>query len=304
MTRWLVFLGLLCLLPLVAGEYYVNLASQIFIFAVFAASINLLLGYGGLPTLGHAAYLGVAAYLSALMHLKLGLGHGWSAPAALLGTTLMAAAFGLIALRAAGLGFLMLTLALSQVVWGTAYRWVSVTDGDNGLRGLNRPFQLDDAASFYFFTLAVSAFSIWMMARFVASPFGAALKGTRDQPRRMSALGHDVWMIRWVTFVYAGFWGAVSGVLFVYYHKYIHPVSLSLANSAEGLLAVIAGGSGTLAGPLVGAAIVMLLKNYVSGYVERWNMLMGFVFVVIVVFMPEGVVPGIKRLWLRLRSRA
>ena len=103
------------------------------------------------------------------------------------------------------------------------------------------------------------------MARFVASPFGAALQGTRDQSRRMSALGHDVWMIRWLTFIYAGFWGAVSGLLFVYYHKYIHPVSLSLANSAEGLLAVIAGGSGTLAGPLVGAAIVMLLKNYVSG---------------------------------------
>jgi branched-chain amino acid transport system permease protein len=142
-----------------------------------------------------------------------------------------------------------------------------------------------------------------MMARFVHSPFGAALKGTRDQPRRMSALGHDVWLIRWVTFVYAGFWGAVSGLLFVYYHKYIHPVSLSLTNSAEGLLAVIAGGSGTLAGPLVGAAIVMLLKNYVSAYIERWNMLLGFVFVFIVVFMPEGVVPGVKRLWLRFRSK-
>ena len=303
MTRWLSFLAILVVVPLVAGEYYVNLASQIFIFAIFAASINLLLGYGGLPTLGHAAYLGIAAYVSALVHLKLGLGHWISAPVALIATTLMACAFGLIALRAAGLGFLMLTLALSQVLWGTAYRWVGLTDGDNGLRGLTRPFGLDDAASFYYFALAVTAVSIWMMARFVHSPFGAALKGTRDQPRRMSALGHDVWMIRWITFVYAGFWGAVSGLLFVYYHKYIHPVSLSLANSAEGLLAVIAGGSGTLAGPLVGAAIVMLLKNWASAYIERWNMLLGFVFVAIVVFMPEGVVPGVKRLWLRFRSR-
>ena len=303
MKRWLVLLALLGLLPLGAGEYYVNLTSQIFVFAIFAASINLLLGYGGLPTLGHAAYLGVAAYVSALIHLKLGMGHWIAAPVALVATTLMACAFGLIALRAAGLGFLMLTLALSQVLWGTAYRWVGLTDGDNGLRGLTRPFLLDDATSFYYFALAVTAFSIWMMARFVASPFGAALKGTRDQPRRMSALGHDVWMIRWVTFVYAGFWGAVSGLLFVYYHKYIHPVSLSLANSAEGLLAVIAGGSGTLAGPLVGAAIVMLLKNWASAYIERWNMLLGFVFVAIVVFMPEGVVPGVRRLWLRFRSR-
>jgi branched-chain amino acid transport system permease protein len=305
MTRTLWFFSsiIFILLPLVAGEYYVNLTSQIFIFAVFAASINLLLGYGGLPTLGHAAYLGVAAYLSALAFLKFGAGHWLAAPIALLGTSLMAAAFGLIALRATGLGFLMLTLALSQVLWGTALRWVSVTDGDNGLRGMSRPFGMDDALSFYYFAFVVTAFSIWMMARFVASPFGAALQGTRDQPRRMSALGHNVWLIRWVTFIYAGFWGAVSGLLFVYYHKYIHPVSLSLANSAEGLLAVIAGGSGTLAGPLVGAAIVMLLKNYVSGYVERWNMLLGFVFVLIVVFMPEGVVPGVKRLWLRFRSR-
>jgi len=299
----LLFIGF----PFIAGEYYVNLASQILIFAVFAASINLLLGYGGLPSLGHSAYLGLAAYLSALAALKFGLGHWVAAPVALLGTTLAAAAFGLIALRATGLGFLMLTLALSQVLWGTAYRWVSVTDGDNGLRGLTRPalfgVSLDAATPFYLFAFAVTLFSIWMMARYVDSPLGAALKGTRDQPRRMSALGHDVWMIRWVTFIYAGFWGGVSGLLFVYYHKYIHPVSLSLAYSAEGLLAVIAGGSGTLAGPIVGAAIVMLLKNYVSAYIERWNMLLGFVFVLIVVFMPEGVVPGVKRLWLRFRSR-
>jgi branched-chain amino acid transport system permease protein len=300
---WIVLAVFCAVFPLFGGEYYINLASQIFIFAVFAASINLLLGYGGLPTLGHAAYLGVAAYFSALCALKLGWGHFAAAPAALVGTTLMAAAFGLIALRATGLGFLMLTLALSQVLWGTALRWVSMTDGDNGLRGLARPFGLDDAKSFYYFSFVITVFAIAMMARFVSSPFGAALKGTRDQARRMSALGHNVWLIRWITFVYAGFWGGVSGLLFVYYHKYIHPVSLSLAYSAEGLLAVIAGGSGTLAGPLVGAAIVMLLKNYVSAYVERWNMLLGFVFVVIVVFMPEGVVPGVRRLWRRYISR-
>jgi len=304
---WGLLLVALALLPLVSGEYYINLASQILIFAVFASSINLLLGYGGLPTLGHASYLGVAAYLSALLGLKLGISPLFAAPLALVGTTLMAAAFGLVSLRATGLGFLMLTLALSQVLWGTAYRWVSMTDGDNGLRGLARPMpfglNLDQASAFYWFTLAIGAVAIWLMAVFVASPFGAALRGTRDQPRRMSALGYNVWLLRWITFIYAGFWGAVSGLLFVYYHKYIHPVSLSLTNSAEGLLAVIAGGSGTLAGPLVGAAIVMLLKNYVSAYVERWNMLLGFVFVVIVVFMPEGVVPGVKRLWRRYISR-
>lgn len=291
---------LLSIFPWIAGEFLVNLASQILIFGVFAASINMLLGYGGLATLGHASYLGIAAYTSALLALKLGLSHWIAAPAALAVTTLMAGFFGLIALRATGLGFLMLTLALSQVLWGTAYRWVGLTDGDNGLRGLTRPapfgIDLEGATAFYYFTLVVTVVAMAFMARFVASPFGAALRGTRDQPRRMSALGHDVWLIRWITFVYAGFWGAVSGLLFVYYHKYIHPISLSLTNSAEGLLAVIAGGSGTLGGPLVGATIVMLLKNYVSAYIERWNMLLGIVFVLIVVFVPEGVVPGLKRL--------
>ena len=304
---WLAVALLLAALPLYAGEYYVNLSSQILIFAIFAASINLLLGYGGLPTLGHASYLGVAAYLSALLALKLGFGTLAAAPVAILGTTLMAGAFGLVALRASGLGFLMLTLALSQVLWGTAYRWVSMTDGDNGLRGLARPapfgISLDDANAFYWFTFAATVLSIGAMARFVHSPFGAALRGTRDQPRRMNALGHNVWLIRWITFVYAGFWGSVAGQLFVWYHKYIHPVSLSLANSAEGLLAVIAGGSGTLAGPLVGAAIVVVLKNYVSAYVRYWNMLLGFVFVAIVIFMPDGIVPGIRRLWARLSRR-
>ncbi|MGZ8198654.1 MAG: branched-chain amino acid ABC transporter permease, partial [Burkholderiales bacterium] len=222
-------------------------------------------------------------------------------------TTFVACAFGWISLRATGLGFLMLTLALCQVLWGTAYRWVSVTDGDNGLRGLVRPapfgIDLDAAVPFYYFTLIVTVIAFAMMAIFVASPFGVSLRGTRDQPRRMSALGHNVWLVRWLTFVYSAFWGGVSGLLFVYYNKYIHPASLSIQASAEGLLAVIAGGSATLSGPLVGAAIVLILKNYVSAYIERWNMLLGFVFLFIVIFMPEGVVPGVARLWARWRSK-
>jgi branched-chain amino acid transport system permease protein len=307
-AAWIVLAVVLIGLPLFAGEFYVNLSSQILIAAIFASSLNLLVGYGGLTSLGHASYLGVSAYLSAWLSLNMGLGHWASAPLALVGTTLMACLFGLVALRATGLGFLMITLALSQVLWGLAYRWVSVTNGDNGLSGLSRPqpfgINLDGAAAFYYFALVVTVIAMWLMARFVNSPFGAALRGTRDQPRRMSALGHNVGTIRWVTFVYAAFWGAVAGLLYVYYHKYIHPTALSLTSSAEGLLGVIAGGSGTLAGPIVGAAIVVLLKNYVSAYVERWNMLLGFVFVVIVVFMPEGLVPGIRRWWARRRGKA
>jgi branched-chain amino acid transport system permease protein len=118
----------------------------------------------------------------------------------------------------------------------------------------------------------------------------------------MAALGFNPRLIRWITFVYAGFWGGVSGLLYVYYHKYIHPTSLSITSSAEALLAVIAGGSGTLGGPAVGAALVLLLKNYASAYLERWNMLLGLVFLFIVLVMPAGIVPGFSKLTRSFRG--
>jgi branched-chain amino acid transport system permease protein len=292
--------------PFFAGDFYVNLASQILIAAIFALSLNLLVGFGGMTSLGHASYLGVAAYISALLTTRYGLGHGPAAIISLAGTTAMAAFFGVIALRATGLGFLMITLALSQVLWGLAYRMSNVTNGDNGIAGLTRPMpfgiSIDSAVSFYWFALIVATFAFVMMTIFVSSAFGSTLKGVRDQSRRMAALGFNPWMIRWITFIYAGFWGGVSGLLYVYYNKYIHPTSLSTTSSAEALLGVIAGGSGTLGGPAVGAALVLLLKNYVSAYLERWNMLLGLVFLFIVLVMPTGIGPGFSRLMAGLRG--
>jgi branched-chain amino acid transport system permease protein len=298
--------GALLILPFLVGDFYVNLASQILIAAIFALSLNLLVGFGGMTSLGHASYLGVAAYASALLTTKYGLGHGTAAIISILGTTAMAALFGLIALRASGLGFLMITLALSQVLWGLAYRMSVVTNGDNGISGLTRPapfgISLESPASFYWFVLVVAMVAFPMLAIFVSSALGASLKGVRDQPRRMAALGFDPWLIRWITFIYAGFWGGISGLLYVYYHKYIHPTSLSTTSSAEALLGVIAGGSGTLGGPAVGAALVLLLKNYASIYIERWNMLLGLVFLFIVLLMPRGIVPALSSLAGKLRG--
>ncbi|MEY4340895.1 MAG: hypothetical protein RL541_399 [Pseudomonadota bacterium] len=296
MNRISIFLVLLflALLPLVSGEYFVNLGSQILIAVIFASSLNLLVGYAGLTSLGHASYLGLSAYISALLSIKMGLGHSVTAPASLLLTTLIGMVFGWIALRATGLGFLMLTLALSQIVWGLGYRWVSVTNGDNGLSGLTRPhpfgIDLDISNNFYWFALAITSLCIYMIQLMIRSPFGASIRGTRDQARRMSALGYNVWAIRWTTFVIASFLGAVAGLLYVYFHKYIHPSVMAITVSAEALLCVIAGGAGTLVGPLLGALVVVVLKNYASAYVERWNMLLGMVFLIIVIFMPAGLV--------------
>jgi len=137
----------------------------------------------------------------------------------------------------------------------------------------------------------------------VRSPLGAALMGTRDQPRRMNALGYHVWAIRFWACLFSGLLTAVSGILFVYYNQFISPQTLALTSSAEVLLMVISGGAGTLFGPIVGAALVVVVKNVVSGYLERWNMLLGAIFVAIVILMPEGLVPGSARLWRLLWRR-
>jgi branched-chain amino acid transport system permease protein len=296
-----VFFIVLLVLPFLTGSvYYTNLASQALIAALFALSLNLLVGYAGLVSLGHAGYLGLAAYTSGWLLTHLGWGHLCAAAVSLVGTTVMAGIFGLIALRASGISFLMITLALGQILWGLAYRWTSVTGGDNGISGLTRPspfgVNLGDPNHFYYFTLVIflvvwAAIAIW-----VHSPFGASIRGTKDQPRRMSALGYNVWLIRWTSFVVSGFLGGVAGLMYLYYQQFISPHSLSLANSAEMLLMVIAGGPGTLSGPVVGAALVVLLKNVASAYIDRWTMLLGLVFIFIVMFVPGGIVAGLARL--------
>ena len=288
-------------LPLwVSNTYYVNVASQIVFWAICALALNVLVGYGGLVSLGHAGLIGMAGYTAGLMLLA-GYGHFAAALAALLVTLATAAVFAVLALRATGIGFLMITLTLGQILWGIAYRWASLTGGDNGINLATRPMpfgvSLANPISFYYATLFVFAICIISMVLFVRSPFGASLRGTRDQPRRMNALGYNVWLIRFLAFLFSGFWSAAAGLLFLYYNQFISPQVVALQTSAEVLLMVISGGTATLLGPIAGAAIVVVMKNVVSAYVERWNMVLGIIFVAIITFMPEGLVPGSVRVW-------
>jgi branched-chain amino acid transport system permease protein len=205
-----------------------------------------------------------------------------------------------LALRATGISFIMITLALGEIIWGLAYRWISITNGDNGISVSSRPapfgLALDSANTFYYATLIVFLLAVAACAIFVRSPFGAALTGTRDQPRRMNALGFHVWMIRFWAFMFSGLLSSVSGILFIYYYEFISPPALALTSSAEVLLMVISGGAGTLLGPVVGASLVVIIRLVVSAYISRWNFMLGAIFVAIVVFMPEGLVPGTVRL--------
>ena len=301
-----VALTALAAVPLwVPGTFYVNIASQILLYAILALGVNVLAGYAGLVSLGHAGLFGIAAYTGAKI-LVAGGGH-LAASGALAVTVLAAAVFAVLALRGTGLGFVMITVALGQIVWGIAYRWISLTNGDNGISisGRPSPFGLSLAApkSFYWATFVVFLLALLSMAVFVASPFGAALRGTRDQPRRMNALGYNVWMIRLVAFLFSGFWTGVAGLLYLYYNQFVSPQAVALTASAEALLMVISGGTGTLLGPVVGAGLVVVVKNVASAYIERWNFVLGAIFVAIVVFMPDGLVPGLARLARRSTAR-
>jgi branched-chain amino acid transport system permease protein len=290
------------------GIYYVNVASQILFYAVFALGLNVLAGYGGLVSLGHAGLFGVTAYATAYM-LQLGFGHTAAILIAMLVGLVAMAIYAALSLRSTGIGFIMITLALGEILWGLAYRWISLTGGDNGLSVKTRPepfgFSLSDANTFYYATLVVFLLSLAVMTIFVRSPLGAALMGTRDQPRRMNALGYHVWAIRFYACLFSGLLTSVSAILFVYYTQFISPQTLALTSSAEVLLMVISGGAGTLLGPIVGATLVVVVKTVVSGFIERWNFLLGAIFVAIVILMPEGLVPGSVRLWrLAWRKRA
>jgi branched-chain amino acid transport system permease protein len=282
------------------GSFYINIASQILLWAILALALNVLVGYAGLVSLGHAGLFAISGYTAAML-LAAGHSHLTADFAAIVVTVLTTAVFAVLSLRATGIGFLMITLAIGQILWGIAYRWASLTNGDNGINVADRPapfgLSLAGAPSFYFATLAVFLTATVSMAVFVRSPFGASLVGTRDQARRMTALGYNVWLIRFLAILFSGVWSGIAGLLFLYYNQFVSPQVVALTTSAEALLMVISGGSGTLLGPIFGAAIVVIMKNVVSAYVERWNLVLGVIFILIISFMPEGLVPGLVRLW-------
>src|SRR5438270_4470884 len=197
-----------------------------------AMSLDLLVGYTGLSSLGHAAYFAVAGSTVGVLSTRFGLGFWPTAALAVLAAVATAALFGLLAIRAAGAYFLIITLALGQIIWGLAYRWISITGGDNGINVKTRPapfgVDLGAADGFYYTALVIFLIAVVVVAIFVRSPFGAALRGTRDQPRRMNALGYHVWAIRFWACVLSGLLTAVAGILFVYYTQFISPQSTSL----------------------------------------------------------------------------
>lgn len=308
----LVAIGLVVLLAVVVpalSVYQIELVTQMLIYAIFAMSLDILLGYTGLPSLGHAAYFGLAAYATAILSLRFHISFWLAAPAGIAVSVVAAALFNLLALRTARGYYLMITLALSQLLWSLAVSWTELTGGDNGLPGLERPrlpwfpSLLASAGGFFYLTLfvfLVSTIALWVLVR---SPVGYALKGVRENEARMRALGYAVWHYKYFASMVAAFFAGVAGELFVYLNGFVSPSALSVTVSAQVLIMVLVGAAGTLFGPMLGAVMFVLLQYVVSTYTERWLFVIGIMYLVIALYAPQGALTFLSA-WLRRRTRS
>jgi branched-chain amino acid transport system permease protein len=288
-------------LPLALTPYQTGLAAQILIFGILAMSIDLLAGFAGRTSLGHGAIFGVAAYVVIYAIEQAGAAPPLAVALGVAAATALAAVFALLAVRTSGVYFLLLTLALGMIVWGICLRWTDVTGGENGLRGSIRPALLVSHRNFYWTVLAVAAPLSWAMWRFARSPFGLTLRGIRDSETRMRSLGYDVTLHLFIGFTVSGFFAGMAGTMYAFFNNFVSPSTVSLAQSVEALLMAIVGGVGTLFGAIVGAATIILLENTVSTYTERWPTVLGLVFIIVMIFAPEGIVGTILRLHRRAR---
>jgi branched-chain amino acid transport system permease protein len=308
----MVVIGLLVLAYIIphSGSFVVLLATRAMAFAILAMSVDLLLGYTGMSSMGQAAYFGVGAYLTAVLFTKFHFGMGWDFwIVVLLGILVgaaLAAVFGLFAVRANGVYFLMITLALGQCVWGLAYRWNSLTGGDNGINMNARPdFGLDLGNPVTFFYLVFSFFTVSMLLMYVLvrSPFGRSLAGIRERELRMQILGYNTWLHKYIAFIIAGGFGGLAGVLWAHTNGHVSPETVVLTTSVDSLLMVVLGGAGTLVGAAIGAAIVFGLREFLSTLVPWWQYVLGGVYVLTILYLPMGLMGIPSRFRQRLSSQ-
>jgi len=289
------------------NSFIILLVTRALAFSILVMSVDILLGYTGLASLGQAAYLAVGAYATAILAARYQIGLGWDFWLVLLFGMLLGAAlaaiFGLLAIRATGVYFLMITLALGQCVWGLAYRWNSLTGGDNGINVRERPkfggIDLANEMTFFFLVFGVFVVSLLLMYTLVRSPFGRSLAGIRERELRMKILGYNTWLHKYIAFIIAGGFGGLSGVLWAHTAGIVSPVNVELPTSVDALLMVVLGGSGTLVGGVIGTFIVFGLREFLSTLVPWWQYVLGVVYVATILYLPTGLM-GIPE---RLRQR-
>jgi branched-chain amino acid transport system permease protein len=291
-------------LPLFGGNYALTVGAEIAIFVIFAASLHFLMSAGGLASFGHAAYFGLGAYGVAFFAKAAGLP---MIACLLLGPLLGlmgAAIFGFFAVQLSGVYFAMLTLAFAQIVWSIAFQWVGVTGGDNGILGVWPAAWAAGPASFYWLSLGVATLMVIVLRIIVFSPFGYALRATRDSILRSEAIGIDGKRIQWTAFVIAGTAAGVAGALFAYLKGSVFPDSLGIPLSVDALVMVLLGGIETVSGAVVGAIVFKALNIWLVSQTDWSKLVLGAIVVLIVVAFPKGIVGMIESLRARRESQS
>jgi branched-chain amino acid transport system permease protein len=292
-------LTVLFILPVVASDFVVILATDILIFALFAASLHFIMGPGGMVSFGHAAYFGLGAYGAALAVKYLSADMTLGLAIAPLAAGLGALIFGWFCVRLTGVYLAMLTLAAAQIVWSIAFQWRDVTGGDDGLVGVWPSSWASDNTTFYYLTLVLCAAGIWWLRRVVHAPFGYALRAVRDSSIRSAAIGIDQQRQQWLAFVVAGVVAGVAGGLYAFSKGSVFPDALAIPRSIDGLIMVLLGGVQALSGPIIGAAAFTILEDQIARF-DYWRLILGLVILTIVVLAPDGLAGFTGRVASRL----
>jgi branched-chain amino acid transport system permease protein len=298
---------LLIIAPAVLNEYGQIILTEIFVLAVFAASLHLLMSVGGMVSFGHAAFFGLGAYAAAWFATRLGTPMFAAITLGILAAAATGAVIGWFCTRLSGVYLAFLTLAFAQILWSIAVQWVSVTGGDNGILGIRSPTWLMTSVSFYYFALFASLAALWAMRRLIFAPFGYILRAGRDSPLRADCTGIDVRRQQWASFVVSGMFAGLAGSLVAFQRGRVFPNDISIATSVDSLVMVLLGGIGTISGPVVGAATYHVLRTeLIRNFEDHWRLILGIIIVLLVVMFPSGIVGGAKQLLgsrLHLRGR-
>ena len=295
----------LAVVPWVLARHQLSLLTDLLIFGLFAMSLDLILGYTGMLSFGHAAYFGLGAYASALVLLEFAQPVLVALVAGMLLAGVVAVPVGWLSTRSTGVYFAMLTLAFAQFLYTVAYKWRSLTGGSDGIAGVPKTEllwggpSLASSHAFYFLAAACVVLSLVLCRAVVRSPFGRALQAIRENERRFASLGRDPRPFKLVVFVIAAVFAGLAGALFAPFRGFASPEVMFWVFSGQGLMMVIIGGIGTLIGPVLGAMVFILIQEILSSYTEHWMIFTGVVFVLIVIFLPGGLVGTARRLGAR-----
>jgi branched-chain amino acid transport system permease protein len=285
------------LLPAGLPRFYTYLTALIVTTGLFSTSLNFALGFGGIYQFHHAVFYGVGAYTAAVMITKLGYNPWLAFICGPLVATALSFVIGIICVRLSKLYFGMLQISLGSLVWAIVYRWYSFTGGDDGIHGISVPSMIGSTKGAYYFTMMVAGLSMFLMYRILRSPFGSTLQGIRDNPVRSQAVGVDVRRHQLIAIMIAGFFGGVAGVLFVVVDNSVFPNMMFWTLSLEVTIMALLGGWFTFLGPMLGAAIIVSLRTFVSGYTEYWTLVLGIVLMLVILFLPEGVLGKVFEIW-------